>query len=67
MYNLRCLEVSQTPDVGAAWYAASHGHHAAPNVKNNKSGNVSVSSDQAKLNAKREKRTRGSRNTYVEN
>ena len=20
MYNLKCLEVSQTPDVGAAWY-----------------------------------------------
>ena len=33
MYNLRCLEVSQTPDVGAAWYAASHGHHAAPSLK----------------------------------
>ena len=63
-----------------SFFAASHGHHAAPNKKtagkhsnssnSGQNGNVdnnsnkgSISSDQAKLNAKREKRTRGSRNT----
>lgn len=61
MYNLRCLEVSQTPDVGAAWYAASHGHHATPSTTKKLSSKTS--NDQAKLMAKKEKRTRGSRYT----
>lgn len=52
----RCLNVSQTPDVGAAWYAASHGFHAAPVLKE-ADGLVNPTE------AKRLKRIRGSRNT----
>jgi hypothetical protein len=56
MRNPCCLNVSQTPDVGAAWYAASHGFHAGPT-----SAPAEFVSNP--VEAKRLKRTRGSRNT----
>ena len=57
MFNLKSLEVSQTPDVGAAWYAASHGHHAVPS----KASTTGVD----KLDAKKTKRARGSRTLHI--
>ena len=58
VYNMckpRCLNVSQTADVGAAWYAPSHGFHAAPTP-------APADSITNPMEAKRMKRTRGSRN-----
>ena len=57
MFNLKSLEVSQTPDVGAAWYAASHGHHAVPSKAS--------TTDVDKLDAKKTKRARGSRTLHI--
>ena len=58
MSVVTCIALGQTPDVGASWYAPSHGHHkleaSPPSPNSRKSAKTKKDKDE-------EKRTRGMR------